>query len=121
MWLFKVCKSCNSHRKLVEYIYIPGLDQLNSEKPLYNYDNLFCHNLWGLLYALYAQTHLNHDSNNTSPNIKIPPICGISQWKICSMLILTFNNTLPESWINNPPPLPPKKRKKRKKERRIKQ
>ena len=116
MWLFKVCKSCNSHRKLVEYIYIPGLDQLNSEKPLYNYDNLFCHNLWGLLYnALYAQTHLNHDSNNTSPNIEIPPICGISQRKICSMLILTFNNTLPESWINNPPPSPQKKEKKEKK------
>ena len=34
VWLFKVCKSCNSHRKLVEYIYIPGLkDQLNNEKP----------------------------------------------------------------------------------------
>ena len=61
------------------------------------------------------KTHLNHDSNNTSPNIKIPPICGISQWKNRSVLILTFNNTLPESWINKyyalTPHTPQKKRK----------
>ena len=54
------------------------------------------HKLWGLLYALYAQTHLNHDSNRTPPNITIPPICGISKWKNCSVLTLTFNNTLTE-------------------------